>query len=549
MRNLFTRRDLIPVSRFYVVGLFLEAMVFCNAAVAAEICVAGAGDSEWDGSYNNNSAANLYMKDSSHYLYSDTFNWGFYANSSGMGSPAYATATNAGPDGNTFMQVLGMAPAPTVTSGACTTSTTTTTTTTTTSTTLVPTPTPTPTVTDPLPEYICFLESDDTSKSYSGTYHLTSGSSKTQAYKYVSEKDSKLTIEPDDLNGVIDSELRSDGRTKYSNRYIENYNYNKIPLGTYRSWIKVPGTSNPCCPSDERTASVSLTEGRCAASDGVTISIPTTTITGKVVTSSASQKRGALSSVPELMPGVIYAVLFDGLTKEESTTKTPVGFAVTNSEGTYTFQDVVPGEYHIVFVGLDAVFTPSQVSVAVVGNAPATAADATVKTVTYADEGCTTTSISGDIAAVNQEFVSYYNTVRSQFKLAGDLARQYGKGKSLAKLNKEIASSESRVDSVYGTILELAAGFPVNIRTKCAASSNCPKRSLQGKKSSLTSLLKQISNAEAKVLKSAEAVLAKRKKELNLLKKGTKSVQRALKLCLRAAEKLPSTHEACAVVE
>lgn len=541
-------RKLPPVLMNSMCGVLLCCSVFVGvrAASAAEICVTLAGDDEWNGTYNNDSSAQVYEKDASHFLVSDSFTWGFFDNSSGTGSPAYSTGNSSGPAGNSFFVVLGTSPAPTVSSGACVTPT------------PVPTytptvaPTPTPSADSPLPESICLNESDETSQGFAGTYLLLEGSSKTGSFKYGLGGGSSIILESENINIAIDLAVRRDGLTSYFRRVLPN-SYAEIPLGSYVSFQET-GQQSFYCPNRERSDNVLITEGACSESSSAgTESVPTTSINGTVLGATLTGQSGVVATetdIPELEPGLTYAILFEGLTAEESTKKAPIDFAVTDADGNYTFQDVLPGEYHIVFAGLDAEYNPSEVSVEVVGaTSPATAPDTTLSTVSYADEGCTLRVISSDVALVNVAFVTYIEKINAQLTLISDLTQKSVAENKGNSIQRKAAAAESNADVAYGEVLQLARQYPTHIRTSCPDTSGCQENSLVSEQKGFEQLVKRIGKLELKVRKIAERALANKKKDLKQLRKGALAIGRAQKQALKVAAKLPRKHEVCPEVE
>jgi hypothetical protein len=160
-------------------------------------------------------------------------------------------------------------------------------------------------------------------------------------------------------------------------------NKSRIPLGSYFSFLRVKSESL-YCPEDERSKDVNVTKGECEnIQEDILANVPLTSISGNIIAGNAQGKTLTATEIPNLTPGVVYAILFKGLNPEDVGGRFPVGFAATTSGGTYTFTDIIPGEYHIVFKSLDSNFSPEKVSVTVIGSDPATAPNTTISNAIY----------------------------------------------------------------------------------------------------------------------------------------------------------------------
>ncbi|MCB0335764.1 MAG: hypothetical protein KDD62_05640, partial [Bdellovibrionales bacterium] len=408
-----------------------------------------------------------------------------------------------------------------------------------------PTPSPTPVPeSDVLPEAVCLKGFDEVSEAYDGTYRLESGSSKLNVFKYRHTFDKKLTLES--TNPEVDRisvEVAEQGGLVYHNIFIDR-EFNAIPVSYYHAHIDKPSAErNPYCPHDNSADFIEIVSGECSRSLRAD-SAPSTTISGQIVSSESSQFAIEEDSVPELTPGVFYAVLFEGLTSSTTTSKVPVGFAVADSNGNYQFTGVIPGEYHIAFAGLDTQFTPSEIDATLIGSDPVTVENTNAVTKSYADDGCTKTSLASDLADINQAVLAYREKILDQLSATSELVDNKVKGKKLARIKKTLGNSLTNVEESYGDIVEQASKYPTQIRTNCPEATQCTKITLASNVNALLKTFKQMSNYEKKAAKIARSGL-KKSKDQKKINGRSNAIKKSLKSLTKLAKKLPKSHDVC----
>ncbi len=524
--------------------LFSLFFFFPLSVLAQTVCASGAGDNTYNGTYTLDGSGAFYENESDRFLVDSAGDWLFCDMSDCLGSIAYPASESgqSSPVGLNYFVADGVDPAPSV--SVCPTPTPTPTPTATP--TATPTPTPTP-VANGYPEEVCLNESDAISVPFAGTYTLVRSDAEKQSFRYNKVGDPDFWIITDDLGIVVDVLVRRRGRLSYINRFLAQETI--TPIGRYFSFLKQEETIY-CGPEDSED--IRITEGECTDFDTLySAEVPSTSITGEVL--SAEEDRRNIRNgedVPELEPGVVYAILFKGLSPDEAGGKFPVGFTSTTSGNSYTFEDVIPGEYHIVFKALDSEFTPERVSVTVVGSDPAAAPDTTIRSVDYDDEGCSTTVIAGSLTSVNSALTEFRSRLTKQLRKMSTLAEKRVKnGRKRKKLSSRIRSALDFTDEKYDEILGIADTYPTSIRTNCPQDNGCTETSLEDSKSSFLQAVSQLNRREKKIVRPLIRAMKGKKKLKKGIRRRSKAVSRKLGQVRKASTDLPESHEVCPEVE
>lgn len=245
----------------------------------------------------------------------------------------------------------------------------------------------------------------------------------------------------------------------------------------------------PSKKDEEYKYYITVTGGNCASV--APTPAPLIKISGVAQSSKTSSQ---LTSYDDEGINQTYALLFAGTSPDTLTENSiPVAYTALSSDGSYTFENVSPGEYFVYFKyydgsqklsgrletksSSDVLFDPPYVTVVALSPGVTEAPRVAQTEVVYQDTGCVRKDVSQQLLTV----VSAAREVKAAFDVQAKFFLSSGETQlnkaARTKFIKAVNAHVVKAEKISNGALKALVNFPQINRSACPSSSNCTKKS------------------------------------------------------------------------